>query len=285
MTITRIITTAILLLAVTHHAGAQDTAMHVNYRKDHPVQISYLNSNYNLTAHNWFVKKLDKKSGFTNAEAETIMARIAGGVDRPKNLSLLSSRTAVVARYKAYQQYYFSRFGFQYSIVWLPYEENQHMPEGLRPTSKEGCVYLLDGKYITAEGKDILGNTLPVAGTPVPSEAIALQTTKATGSTATSGTTASGVQYSKADMSEFGPGLLGCMAIYPSNGSSYMYVVPVYGASLGDKAAVAQEAYKVTGLADSRYRYEWFDGTDAGTLQQRYKKTMSVQIIGKYTIK
>lgn len=273
----RFAATAMLLLFTAIFNRAQAQATKVAYHKDKPVQITAYTNMYQTNFASWWKKKLDKEAGFTDADAEAIIARLNAGGDKPVGMDKSNHDARVLSHYKAYEQYRFSRMGYKYSLVWLPYGENQHMPESLRPTEKEGCIFLLDGRDVTTEGKDFTGAPLPLAGTPVSENGMQ-------SGAATSGTTASGVQYSTADMSAFGPGLLGCMAIYPSNGSAFMYVVAVYGASLGDKARVAEEAYKVTGLADSRYRYEWFDSINASTLQHRYGKTMSVQILGKYTI-
>ena len=191
---------ALLLNFTTLYAHAQAP---VGYHKDKPVQIIQFRNVYTETAAPWFKKKLDRKAGFTEAEAATIMSRIAAGGDKPNGINDFGFKASVMSHYKAYQQYYFSRFGFEYAIVWLPYEENQHMPDSLRPKGKEGCIFLLDGKYVTTEGKDAGGTSLPVAGTPVPAAETAPRATAS--NTSSSGTTASGVQYSKADMSALVP--------------------------------------------------------------------------------
>ena len=274
----RLLLVAILTLAAACCAQAQGPSMPVNYRKDKPVQLTAYEDVYDAKYASWWQKKLENKAGFTDAEVGVIMTRLNAGGNKPGGMNESRRNARVLAHYKAYEQYRYTRMGYQYALVWLPYGENQHMPENLRPTNKEGGLFLLNGRDVTAEGKDFNGAALPLAGTPVSDDRIP-------SGTATSGTTAGGIQYtSNVDMSAFGPGLLGCMAIYPSNGSAFMYVVSVYGASLGDKAKVAEEAYRITGLADRNFRYEWFAGTNASTLQQRYGKTMSVKVLGKYTI-
>ena len=181
-------------------------------------------------------------------------------------------------------------------LYWIPTAENGRAPAMFRPQTEEGAfisallsrraseieLYSIRQYFNKPEGeaKKTLWEEYAQGGY---NEDKKTQAAKQQARTS-SGTTAAGVQYSTADMSAFGPGLLGCMAIYPSNGASAMYVVSIYGASLGDKAAVADAAYKVTGLADSHHTYKWFPGVNSATLEQRYRSSMAVRVVGKYTI-
>lgn len=97
-----------------------------------------------------------------------MMDRISLFKGRPPQFNISAKKPEILAHYKCYQQYYISRMGFKYAIIWMPYEENQHMPEDLRPRSKDGFVALVNARGISTDGKDVNGISLAVAGTPIP---------------------------------------------------------------------------------------------------------------------
>ena len=79
------------------------------------------------------------------------------------------------------------------------------------------------------------------------------------------------------------PNLLGCMVFsFPNMG--FMYVVPVYGAALGDKEKVAAAAYAKSGLTERNYQYEWMPGTSAAEVQQKWGKQTRVTILANYNV-
>ena len=80
-----------------------------------------------------------------------------------------------------------------------------------------------------------------------------------------------------------GPALLGCM-VYSFSGMDFLYVVPVYGAGLGDKEKVAAAAYAKSGLVESRYQYEWMPGLSAQQVETKWEKQKRVQVMNAYTI-
>ena len=77
--------------------------------------------------------------------------------------------------------------------------------------------------------------------------------------------------------------LLGCMVFSFSN-SGFLYVVPVYGPTLGDKEKVAAAAYAKSGLVESRYQYEWMPGMSARQVEQKFGKQTSVKMMNAYNV-
>ena len=89
---------------------------------------------------------------------------------------------------------------------------------------------------------------------------------------------------SSADRSAFDTRKLGCTAFYPDNSSS-RYIIPVRSKSRGDKEAVVTPAYAQSGLSERNYKYAWFDGVDAATLQFRFKSSKAIRVLNEYTLK
>ena len=77
--------------------------------------------------------------------------------------------------------------------------------------------------------------------------------------------------------------LLGCM-VYSFANMGFMYVVPVYGSSLGDKEKVAAAAYTKSGLVESRYQYEWMPGATARQVEQKWGQQTAVRIMSAYNV-
>lgn len=102
-------------------------------------------------------------------------------------------------------------------------------------------------------------------------------------SSSTTRTTSSGISYSTADMSAFKNQRLGCMVfLYPN--SAFLYVVPIMGEAMTNKAKVAGDAYEKSGLSEKDYQYQWFANTDAQSIKNQYGKSKSVRILNTYTI-
>ncbi len=79
------------------------------------------------------------------------------------------------------------------------------------------------------------------------------------------------------------PDLLGCM-VYSYSNSNFRYVVPVHGASLGDKAKVAADAYSRSGLSESSYQYEWMPGESSGGVSAKFGSGFSVKVLSDFRV-
>ena len=78
------------------------------------------------------------------------------------------------------------------------------------------------------------------------------------------------------------PNLLGCMVFWFQ--SDFRYVVPVYGAALGDKAKVAADAYAKSGLVERDYKYEWMEGSSTGEVSAKYGSSFSIKVLNDFKV-
>ena len=79
------------------------------------------------------------------------------------------------------------------------------------------------------------------------------------------------------------PNLLGCMVFWFGN-ADFRYVVPVYGAALGDKAKVAADAYAKSRLVERDYKYEWMEGSSTGDVSVKYGNSFSIRVLNDFKV-
>lgn len=251
-------------------ASAQQGGMKIKFHKDRPVQILEYSRLWDPNATKTSKRKLKKSDRFTDAEVDEIFGRLAQDALLPKDIykTNLSDKRAF-AHYKAYEQSSFSLLGYDFSLVWIPQDENMHMPAGLQPPGSEGSLWYTSSQNLSKNGKNETGAALAKAGTPV-----------STGGTTAIGT--SGIQHSTADMSGYTRNFLGCLAFTYSS-MSFLYVVPVYGASFNkekDAPAIARRY----DMATSYHKYQWFPGRTASSLEKEFGKSYAVRVNEPYTI-
>ncbi len=77
--------------------------------------------------------------------------------------------------------------------------------------------------------------------------------------------------------------LLGAMAFYANN-TNFMYIVPVYGSTLADKAKMVSDVYRKLGYSEYSYTYQWFPGRSANSLDREFGKQKYVKLMNGFYI-
>lgn len=180
-------------------------------------------------------------------------------------------------------------------LIWIPFEDNLHMPLNMQPVTKEGfyVVYRKENIVESQERRFAIRGYSPsgrlgysIAGknpekdsvnsgyTYIPTnnqnqnQTITPSTSNATSNTQTY--TSGNVSTSSYALDLFSE--LGSMAIYVG---TKMYVVTVKGKSLGDKGSAAARAAQIAGV-QSAYKYEWFQGKNCTTLKSQFGGTFTI---------
>lgn len=257
------------LLAISFVSKAQQGGTKIKFHKDRPVQILEYSRLWDPNATSTSKRKLRKSDRFTDAEVDEIFRRLGQDALLPKDIYKTGLQNkAALAHYKAYEQSSFSLLGYDFSLVWIPKDENAHMPAELQPPTSEGSLWYTSTQNLSKNGKSAAGATLAKAGTPV-SAALA---SSANGS----------IQHSTADMSGFTRNFLGCLAITYSD-MGFLNVVPVYGAAFNaekDAPAIGRRY----DMATSYHKYQWFPGRPASSLEREFGRSMTVRVLESYTI-
>lgn len=118
------------------------------------TQVNIINpgdlySNFNLNE-NASARSILVDSGIiTEAEYKIIVDR-ASETGWPSGLSTLSQRLAVKEKMKEYTAYYITEFGdeSEYVMIWIPQEENNHMPANMHPKDSEGMYFILKSEGV-----------------------------------------------------------------------------------------------------------------------------------------
>ncbi|MEO6150041.1 MAG: hypothetical protein ABIN95_00655 [Mucilaginibacter sp.] len=181
----------------------------------------------------------------------------------PEGIKLLTSRQANLGNMQHYNAYLLGKSG-GFRLIYIPKKENLHMPQDMQPLTDEGMFLVYNKSY--------LSENITLAGTPFGGAASSV--------TGGSGVTASGVQYSTADMSGF-DGRLGVMLIYygfkskygkPNTiNSTYIYTVSGKQSELNKDALSAIIAKKVY-TTHEFVGYEWLPGYDYTSAVGFYKR-------------
>ncbi|TXI84105.1 MAG: hypothetical protein E6Q37_09070 [Crocinitomicaceae bacterium] len=85
------------------------------------------------------------ESGILTEEQFQVIVKLAHEKNWPSGISSLEKRIAVAEKMKEYTAYYIMHFGEneEYVLVWIPIDENVHMPVAMRPTDQEGFYFVL----------------------------------------------------------------------------------------------------------------------------------------------
>lgn len=111
--------------------------------------------------------KLKKTKEFTDSEVEEIFTRL--GIDSEIPSKLNNQDREALQHYVVYEISDFSLMGFKFSLIWIPYDENKHMPKNMQPPTKDGTIFYTYTKHLSFNGKDASGNYLAKAGSPLSS--------------------------------------------------------------------------------------------------------------------
>jgi hypothetical protein len=269
-----LLVTLLVLLGCCAITNAQQGGLKIKFHKDRPVQMLAYERLWDPSTSNVSKRKLKKSDRFTNEEVEEIFRRLADDALLPKGIKALRQYgpdAAMGAHYRMYEQSSFSVMGYHYSLVWIPQDENMHMPDDLRPPGTEGSVFYTYSKNLSKDGRDASGGTLARAGTPV----------NANAASNTVGSTNS-ISHSSADLSKIAPKFLGCLA-FTYSGMSYLDVVPVYGPGFNKEkdAPVIARRYD---MATSYHKYQWFPGRSTSSIEKEFGKGMTVRVLQAHTI-
>lgn len=266
-----LLVTLLLLAGCCVITNAQQGGMKIKFHKDKPVQLLAYERLWDPNSSNVSKRKLKKSDRFTNEEVEEIFRRLADDALLPKGINSLRADAAKGAHYRMYEQSSFSLMGYHFSLVWIPQDENMHMPADLRPPGPEGSVFYTYSKNLSKDGRDASGGMLAKAGTPV---------NAGTASSNTGNTNS--ISHSSADLSKIAPNFLGCLA-FTYSGMSYLDVVPVYGPGFNKEkdAPVIARRYD---MATSYHKYQWFPGRSMSSIEKEFGNGMTVRVKQAYTI-
>ncbi len=256
----------VMLLLLNVNAKGQQSLdpLTASFKKTKPVQlVSY--SPISQTGNKHEKKYLKKNSDFNDVQVDSIFKRIVALTGKPKGLSYKKESTQMLPYYKAYNLSDFSVMGYSFMLVWLPFDENQHMPEQFRPTAKEGVLFYTSKSNISTNGTDITGNKLPIAGTKM--------NTNSNGG--------SNIQSSSADLStQVVNGKIGVMIVYYGNKSTEIAKSATawtlygnkqgYSGGLKNEKAIAEEIAK-RGAYSEYIGYHFIKGGEC-TDAERYVK-------------
>lgn len=107
-------------------------------------------STFNLKD-NASIRRILLDSGIlSETEFETIVSR-AKETGWPSGISTLDKRLAVKEKIKNYTAFYITEFGDEneYMLIWIPQEENTHMPKEMQPQDFEGIYFVIKSSGVS----------------------------------------------------------------------------------------------------------------------------------------
>lgn len=141
------------------------SALTQKFRKNVPVQLLYFERLYDPNNTQTSKNKLKKTKEFTKTEVDEIFNRLAISSELPSGLG--NENREALAHYKVYEISNFNLLGWKFSLVWIPFDENRHMPKNMQPPTRDGAIFYTYTKHLSFNGLDASGNRLAKAGTPV----------------------------------------------------------------------------------------------------------------------
>lgn len=254
----------------------------VAFKKDRPVQLLAYSRLYDANNTSMSKGRLKRSGRFTKDEVQEIFRRLGQNELLPPALNQRRYDNIDLARYKCYEQSSFSLLGYHFSLVWLPADENAHMPPDMRPPNAEGVAFYTGSENLSTRGRDAAGRPLPPAGslvgTPVPG-----------GATRPAGSSSGSIQVSSADMSAFvNNATHGSMILYYGTGStpSAAYIYELRGRELSDKQSVAAElSRRVTGTPFIGFEHRLGNCAAAeGYVRGKAGSSISTHCAGEYRL-
>lgn len=111
-----------------------------------------LYSNFELN-NNSSIRALIVDSGILTEDQFQIIVTLANENSWPVGISTLNKRLEAAQIMKSYKAQYLLNFGEnnEFVLVWIPKEENYHMPITMQPTSDEGFYFVLKASAIEIE--------------------------------------------------------------------------------------------------------------------------------------
>ncbi len=108
-----------------------------------------LYSTFNLKG-NESARELLIDSGILTEEDFSIMVARANEDGWPSGIATLDGRLALREKMKEYVAYYLLDFGAdgEYTMIWIPQDENQHMPANMRPKDDQGMYFILKSEGV-----------------------------------------------------------------------------------------------------------------------------------------
>lgn len=99
------------------------------------------------------IRSLIVESGILTEDQFQIIVKLANENSWPVGISTLNKRLEAATIMKSYNAQYLLNFGEnnEYVLVWIPKEENYHMPISMQPTSDEGFYFVLKASAIEIE--------------------------------------------------------------------------------------------------------------------------------------
>jgi hypothetical protein len=154
-----------LVLAACSISLSAQSSLTQKFRKNVPVQMTYYERLYDANNTRTSKNKLKKTKEFTDSEVEEIFTRL--GIDSEIPSKLNNQDREALQHYVVYEISDFSLMGYKFSLIWIPYDENKHMPKNMQPPTKDGTIFYTYTKHLSFNGKDASGNLLAKAGTPL----------------------------------------------------------------------------------------------------------------------
>lgn len=204
-------------------------------------------------------KKQFKKEGFTDEEINVLMFWMKAQ-NFPPAIRYITMRKPYAPLFPYYRAYAVGKTG----AIWIPKDKNSHMPVEMQPLGAEGMLVTAANKAWNSE--------ISSAG-KAPPAALVAQIFGTPPGAASSGVTASGVQYSTADMSG-ATRTLGAMIIYYGVKAQYgkeaqtedYYIYQVIGTGeVSDKAGLGGILAKKVLTTREYIGYEWLAGYDCNS--------------------
>lgn len=127
-------------------SATAQTGVTLKFKKDKPVQINTYERLYDPNALGTSKKQTRKQNNFTEAEVEEIFERLAKNELLPKGLT--NSNSSKLAQYVAFEVGKFTFFGYSFSLVWIPYEDNAQLSADMQPPTKDGSIYYTYTKHL-----------------------------------------------------------------------------------------------------------------------------------------
>lgn len=102
---------------------------------------------------NEYAKSAMLESDLLSEEEFNLLAEMVKETNWPEGIATLSSRIASREEIKKYTAYFVISFGptDEYTMIWIPMEENTHMPKNMQPTSDMGIYMVFKTDGITFE--------------------------------------------------------------------------------------------------------------------------------------
>lgn len=92
-----------------------------------------------------YAREIMVDSGILTEEEYDGIVALANEKGWPAGISTLSQRLAAADLIKQYTAYYFMDFGadYEYTLLWIPQEGNEHMPANMRPKNEDGFYFVI----------------------------------------------------------------------------------------------------------------------------------------------